>query len=562
MGFLSRLFGREPAEPVSAETSSTQQEVQPGDVKELNTRLGSTFINTVRYGDNPNAPYSFEHLTRMLGDPMRHITELRRFARWAYYSNGTVTTAIDSLGGLHTLDYVVVAKPKKDGAERGKYRDLTDRMNRVLSAIRYKEVIRDAIFQEANTGMYVGYFETRRTQPGLRDTMTDIEIQNITELNANGANAAVISLPVDYVRIIGRRNSCYEVAFDLRYFDNRDDNTRKRLLQGMPKQIQDGWAKYSAGEFGDGECWLRLDWRKTIVTKIKSGVNDPYGVPFVVAALDDIDFANYFTNTKRRVLDSANNNIYYQTFPEGKDKGTSALTRDQQKMQHDAVKEAITGRRNTTGVGFFSLAAGTKMDSLPVDTSLLDEDNENAIKDDVNQDIGLSSVALGGSSTGNYATATLNIEIISNNVFTWIEALEAELNKCINFSVFRNSPYRTEFRILPTTFINRDKWVANLADLYSRGKGSLSAWIAAAGFNVDDYLSLMDFELEEGFEEKYPVHQTSFTFTSDDSEGNGGDGTASDGRAQSSGDAAGLADSTASTAANDGNALPSPSDTR
>ena len=109
-----------------------------------------------------------------------------------------------------------------------------------------------------------------------------------------------------------------------------------------------------------------------------------------MAALDDIDYAKYFINTKRRVLDTVNNQIYYETFPEGKDKGTSALSQTQQENQHNTVKQALTQRSNTNGVSFFSLASGTKMDRLPVDLSLLDESNENAIKEDVNEDIGVA----------------------------------------------------------------------------------------------------------------------------------------------------------------------------
>ena len=64
-------------------------------------------------------------------------------------------------------------------------------------------------------------------------------------------------------------------------------------------------------------------------------------MPFAVAALDDIDYAKYFINTKRRVLDTVNNQIYYETFPEGKDKGTSALSQSQQENQHNTVKQAL-----------------------------------------------------------------------------------------------------------------------------------------------------------------------------------------------------------------------------
>lgn len=191
------------------------------------------------------------------------------------------------------------------------------------------------------------------------------------------------------------------------------------------------------------------------------------------------------------------------------------------------------------------------MDRLPVDISLLDEENENAIKEDVNEDIGFASAALSGSSTGNYATATLNLEIISNNVFTWIEAIVEEMNKCLNYNVIRDGSYRIEFRVLPITFVNRERSVKFFSDLYSRGKGSLMAWIASTGINADDYLSLMDYELEEDFENRYPVHKTSFTVTGKD---------APDEDVDHSTRGLETNPSTASTKANNGNASPSPSD--
>lgn len=552
--WLNRMAGTESQVQDTTEQNAVSP-VMDAVLHEFNTQLGASYLNMISRGSSQTAPYSTEQIIRMAQEPMRYISELRQWARWAYYSNGTVGTAIDALTSLHSLDYIVTARPKRAGVQRKGYRTSADRMNSVLRSMRYKEVIRDAIFHNANEGMYVGYMETRTVPVERKLTLTDMDISGISEINSSGINTVVIPLPLDYVRIIGRRNNCYEVAFDLRYFNGMTDDERKRKLRGLPRQIQEGWEKYNNGEFADGATWLRLDWRKTIVTKIKSGQNDPYGVPFAVAALDDIDYAKYFVNTKRHVLDKVNNQIYYETFPEGKDKGTSALTKGQQENQHNTVKQALTQRTNSSGIAFFSLAAGTKMDSLPVNIDLLDEENENAIKEDVNEAIGVGAAALSGSSsTSNYATAVLNMEIVANNVFTWIESIVEELNKCLNYNVIRDGSYRIEFRVLPITFANREKQVKYFSDLYARGKGSLLAWIAATGINADDYLSLMDYELEEDFENRYPVHKTSFTVTGKDApDGDVDKSTSGDNEPQNA--------STASTAANNGNASPSPSDT-
>lgn len=514
--------------------------------------MGCNFINYLTGDAEHLSPYKFSQLMEMMKSPMDHIDELRKWTEWAYNSNGVVSTAIDTLTTLHSLDYIVVTKQKKNKVSRNERKKCMQKMHDALEMIRYKEVVRDALLKCANYGMYVAYVETRTGAAGTQKyAYTDLEIRDAFSINDRSVNISVIPLPIRYTRIIGRRNNCYEVAFDLRYFHRYTgkETALKRRLSGFPKQIQDGWERYSRGDLGDGAHWLRLDWKKTIVTKIKSKTEDPFGIPFALAALDDVDFRKYFIDTKRRVLDSVNNQIYYQTYPEGKDKGTSALTGPQQKAQHNVVRDALTQRKNANGVAFFSLAAGTKMDALPVDISLLDEENENAIKEDVNKDIGISAAGLSGSSSGNYATATLNFEMISAKVYTWIEAFVEELNKCLNYNYIRDGGYSVEMRILPVTFINRDKWVKNMSDLYVRGKGSLLAWVASCGMNTEEYLSLMEYELEEDFEKKFPVHKTSYTYSAADAA-----------QENSIGEADGTNPSTASTIDNDGNSSPSPSD--
>lgn len=483
---------------------------------EFNTKIGTTYFRLLE--SSGSMPYTSEQIRAFTKNPMSHITELRELAHWAYHSNGVVTTAIDYMCSMHTLDTVVACKGRKaDGSYPKSYRSSKAKMESTLHTIRYKEIIRDAIFRDANDGMYVSYFETISLSPERRTSFTDYEIEGITEINALGVNAMVIPLPIDYVRIVGRRNSSYQIAFDLRYFQFLNEDDRKRKLRGFPKEIQDGWVDFE-NERLNGP-WLILDNNKTIVTKIKSEITDPFGIPFAIAALDDVSYAQYFIDTKRNVLDSVNNQIVYETFPEGKEKGTSALSEKQQRDQHNLVKSALANKSSSTSsTSFFSLAAGTKLDRIPLDVSLLDEKNENSIIDAVNKGIGFSSSALDGSDNGNYSTATLNLELVAANVYTWIEDIVSELNKCINKNIISDSNCRVEFYVLPITMVNREKMVGYMSDLYARGKGSLFAWVAATGFNPDNYVALMDYELQEDFENRYPVHRTSFTVTGKDAE--------------------------------------------
>lgn len=107
-------------------------------------------------------------------------------------------------------------------------------MQQTLDTIRYKEVIRDNLFNDMIEGMDFKYFEI--TKSVFADKyLDDIDTLNIVEINELGVKCAVINLPVDYCRIVGRKNGSPIVAFDLRYFDDMARRQKKKTT-GFPKR--------------------------------------------------------------------------------------------------------------------------------------------------------------------------------------------------------------------------------------------------------------------------------------------------------------------------------------
>ena len=456
------------------------------------------------------SPYTIKDIRTFSKNPQYYNKQLRDLAWWAYNTNGSVRSAVNYIGSMHTLDKVIVCKNRKKrprNFERNRLKMLS-----VLDKINYKQQIRDNLMKNANDGTAFYYFETANRPISNEKFISDYQMANIVEINEIGMDVSIIPLPVDWCRICGRVCNHYRMAFNLRYFDQFNDRELKARLQAMPKEIRDGYNQNK----GSINNWIILDDTKTIVTKVNAAINQPWGVPMAVTAFDDIMYAEYFVNTKRTVLDSINNQIIYMTFPEGKEKGTSSLTKDQQREQHEKVKEAVITRRSQSGISFFSLASGTKIDKMDVDIDIFDEKNEASIKDAVPGALGISSASLDGNTKGNYATASLNLELVASNTYTWVENFMFELNKCINANIIMDSSCVVDCYILPTTFANRDKQVKYMQDLYSHGKGSLTAWVSATGFDPDAYISLLDYELESDFENKYPVHATSFTMSGRD----------------------------------------------
>jgi hypothetical protein len=476
---------------------------------EYNTSLGASWFQNMNFTDIQVC--SLTDLAEYIKDPMRNNAQLRKAAWWAYRSDGSVQSAIEYMRSMHTLNGVVVCATRGRGGKRpSNFERNKDRMSSALRTVKYEQFIRDVILKNANDGTSFYYFETKAAAPDKTKFLSDIDVANIVEINELGINASIISLPIDYCKIVGRKNNFYVAAFDLRYFQQYSPDDLKRKLRSFPAEIRDAWATFNNGN-AKASNWVVLDNTKTIVTKINSTMSDPWGVPIAICALDDVVYADYFTNTKRAVLDEINNQIIYETFPESDQKGKCALTETQQQKQHDLIKGAINTKLNASGRTFFSLAAGTKLDKLDANIDIFDEKNENGVKDAIPSALGIAASSLNGNTKGNYATATLNIELVASRVYSWIKDIFSELNKCINENIIQDKSCLVEFSVFPTTYVNREKFFNYMKSLYTDCSGSLLAVVAATGMDADAYMSLMDYEREQDFIMLYPPHQSMYT---------------------------------------------------
>lgn len=449
--------------------------------------------------------YTTEQLKDLVRDPMSNNRTLREISTILYSCNGEYTNTVDYMTAMPTLDHIIVPY----GESKQKRKRNKALMRATLKKIKHKEIVRDALFRGMIDGVAFYYFETNNRPLSNQKIMSDYEVERINEINELGINAAVISLPVNYTRIVSIRNSYYQLAFDLSYFDNCEGEDSKRKLRKYPKEIRDAYNKGNHGR------WCLLDPTKTIVHKIRSSISEPWGRPLVLAAINDILYGDYFTDTKRNVLDEINNKIIYQTFPEGKEKGHTTLTEAQQRSQHSKVKEAVVKKNNKGGISFFSVAAGTKIQAIDAkNTDIFDEKYESNLGDKIAKDLGIASSLLNGSGSGNYSSQVNNIQLLSSQVFQWIDQIEEELNKVINLNIIKDKKNRVECKYIHTTYVNQKEMVTFAKDLYLQGKGSLSLWASAVGISPDVFYAMLDQELEDDIENKYPVHKTSFTYSS------------------------------------------------
>lgn len=523
---------------------NSQHEETTKIINEFNSYRSSMAYSNYYFGLNVFDIYTPEQLASLVKDPMANNQVLRELSLILYGTNGVYTNTVDYLTAMPTLDRVIVPH----GKSANKKKQNKELMESTLRSIKDKEIVRDALFRGMIEGVAFYYFETTSRPQSNNKMMTDYDVESIIEINELGINASIISLPVDYTRIVGIKNSSYVLAFNLDYFDIAEGESREKKLRKYPKEIRDAYTARKNNSAGNSGNWVILDNTKTIVHKIRSKREERYGRPLVLAAISDILYSDYFTQTKRNVLDEINNRIIYQTFPEGKDKGTSALTKQQQQSQHDAVKGAVMNKNNRGGISFFSVAAGTKINAIEAsNTDIFDDKYESNLNDKISLDMGIAGALLNGVGSGSYAAQEQNLELITSQLFQWIEQIQSELNKCISENIIQDSKNWVEVRYLPMTHVNKGKMVGYMKELYLQGKGSLSLWASACGISPDVFFALLDQELEEDIENKYPVHQTSYTLSGNDK---------SFGRPITDDPT----ENTVASRSNNGNAMPSPSD--
>ena len=531
------------------ETNSvSQQEVNNS--YEFNSYFSTLPVNDYSsiFGCNLYTEFTPEEIRAIVKDPIANHSLTRKLAMFVYNSEGVVTNTIDYMVALPCLDRVVNAKKRKFGKTKiNKNKDL---MLSTLESIKDKQFIRDALFTDMNEGNCFYYFETTKRVNDATKALSDYDVENIVELCDLGMNASLIPLPYEYSKIVGRKNNRNVMAFNLRYFQEQcvTQDERNRKLKKYPAEIRNAYYAWEKGNFSSNN-WVVLDNKHTIAHKIKCKISEPWGRPLAIAAISDILYQNEFIDTKRNVLRELNNRIVVQTLPEGKDKGSCALTKTQQQDRHDKVKQAVMTKNNRGGTSFFTVSAGTKIEALDVGTAdIFDQKNEGDLTDKIAMDLGMAAQLLGASSTGTFANGQSNLEMINAQLYTWIQELQNELNYVINENIIKDKRNRVEVYYLPTSLVNRQQFFEMMKSLYLQASGSMTMLVSSTGINPDVYFNILDEEYDNKIFDKYIPHLTSNNISKDDNVG---------GRPSVDNP---TNENTIQSQSNGGNNLPSPSD--
>lgn len=439
--------------------------------------------------------------------PMKYNRQIRQMTREMYSMNGIFTNATDYYVASVSLDSIAipVENTKKSQKNKKLFNQITDKLNHKLTS-------RDILLHQFLDGMYVGIL--RDTQKKDINTKVDLTIIDKLEGLVLNDNLMIQPLNLDYVKFVGFQNNDYVVAFDMQYFDSFSGNGLQREIKNYPTDFIKGYLAYKKDS---SKRWFILNQKETISLKFKSNISEPYGRTLAIAALSDMFFADQYTESQRSNMAELSSNIHYMELPEGEKKGQCSLNKEQQTNMVSAFENAVKvnssdGRLAKTTT--LTLAPGTKINKIDKGSGLLEKTLTDENMKRVSTSLGFAIGALNGEGNATYSSLQVNIDLILAQIYQIIEQISWQYTKVLNNLIGTSGKNFIKFIYLKTSPLTQEKDANNAKELYTLAGGSRLYWVAcASNIDVDDYISLMDYEREENFDERYKPHPTSFTMS-------------------------------------------------
>lgn len=471
---------------------------------ELNSLRNMGFYLSNLVNDNLT---TMEQLKQYVKYPMIYNRILRAISRQSYNANGLYGQSIDRMVALPTLSYITTLRNKTD-----KMKNMKSKFNFFLKLLNIERSTRDILRSLLIDGMFVGILrDTTASNKNIDTSSGMIESLDRLEGLSLDDNFMIQPLNLDYCKIIGFQSNVSIAAFDMQYFDQFKCGGLVNEIKNYPKEFVKAYNEYKRDA---SKRWFILDHKKTIALKAKASELDAYGVPFGISAFADIKMDNDYGNNQYKLIQELASSIYYLILPESDKKGQCSLNKSQQENVIAAFENAVKLNTNTNGakISTLSLAPGTQIDRLSKDSSLLKDtlSEENLKK--ISTNLGFAISALNAESdSGNLGSLQINLDLISAQVFQYVNEIAKEQTRVLNEHLGVKPRDYIDIKYLPITWINKKDVYDNAKDLYLTAGGSRMFYIAAAGFDPEDYLSICDEEIEAGFNEKYLPHITSYT---------------------------------------------------
>ena len=494
--------------------TSTSPQFSTSNEIELNSLSYNSYSFSTGRLDTDNIPMS--DLKQYVKYPMIYNEILRTISEQAYGTQGIYSNICDYMIAIPTLANITTMRNKTPELKEKK-----KKFNLILKLLNHDRTTRDILRNEYIYGTYIGTLRETSANNKKLDTgsMTVESIDRIEGLSLDD-NFMIQPLDLDYCKIIGFQNNISIAAFDMMYFDQFKYGGLVNEIKNFPKDFMKSYMDYKKDA---SKRWFTMDYKKTIALKFKAKEDEPYGRPLGLSAFVNMKASSDYDDSQYQLVSELASSIYFMILPEGEKSGSCSLNAKQQTEVIEAFKGAV--KVNTSGenakISTLSLAPKTEIGRLSKDSSLVKDTLSDENMKKISTSLGFASSALNAESSGgsSYANLAVNLDLVSSQVFQSVNEIAREYTRVINELLGITPQNYIDIEYLPISWLNKDDMFEKVEKLYTLIGGNRRYLVACAGLNVDSYFSCLDEEIEDGYEEKYPIHLSANTMSSSDIKG-------------------------------------------
>ena len=359
-----------------------------------------------------------------------NLPAIREISDFFYRTNGIYQVAVDYYANLYRYDWYVVPEvmADEDKIEARQEKILKDfsKILKYLDNSYIKKLCNDIAHIVIKQGAYYGYI-------------------------VDNADACVLQeLPISYCRTRFNRGTNPTVEFNMRFFDDKFNDTQYRLkvLKMFPEEFQKGYILYKQGKlpaepfFDTKSGWYLLDSEKTV--KFTLGDNDVSIFASAIPAIIDLDAAQDL-DRQRQMQKLVK--LIIQKLPTDKN-GDLIFDQQETRDMHNTLRQMLS---NAVGVDVATTIADVEHIDLSDKGTTASQDELQKVERTVFNALGLSRNLFNAEGNLSLSSSILDDEATVRNLILQFDIFFDRIIKKQNKN---QKKYQFKFFLLETTQYN------------------------------------------------------------------------------------------------------------
>ena len=484
-----------PKRITTSSLTTTKDIINPSDI----TRQYNTYDDyiedmvegavTTYFSTSSSNSFTVDDVKEWLSDPDKYYSEICGVVAYLYYTDGNMYQFINTYVSLPSLNYKIKVF---NNTQKG-YEENIAIINKCLTTLKYKELLRDILVQLCTTGTIVTTWLGDKKNPYLY-------------LFNNSK----------YVFPSHRENGKWVVKLDMAWFDEMEDEERQMMFITFKSFVtEQDYNKYKSNTSDEQLKYITLPIETTYCFRINTLFrNQRRGLPMGTAYLFEYLHKQKFKDLEKSIANKIIKNAMVLTIG-NKDVPNQTINPKVKKKIANGVNNALKNQTAIEGTPIIVVPEYADLSFNDMDGfDGLTQDKYKSINADISTSIGIVEGLLTGD--GNGSTLKYNLQLIYRKIAVILEGIEPILNQLLPIILPSSKANNFYIEIDKTQPLETEKVLDVLYKLHSEGFAIKPILDYLPEIDMDEYIKRSLYEQDSGLYDKIKPPQTSSTLSSGD----------------------------------------------